>query len=560
MRSLDSSRGRPLRVLLAVLAGLIGVVAGPVAMASAHAELLRSSPAAGSVLTTSPERITLTFSERVEVSLGAIRLLDGSGKDVAIGAAEHVTGDNSAVTVVLPHLPDGSYVVDWQVISADSHQVHAAYTFQVGSTTTLQSGVIERAIAGSGTGSAAGGVLDVSRGLVAAGFAIVIGSLVLLSAGIVDLTRRLRRTVLAGAIVATIAGIAAIPLEAGYAANRPLSVLTDGSAWSAVMRTQIGRDWLLRALLIGVGTFALIAAVRSCRTTLWRAIAAGLAVAVALTFSFGGHGDSGRWQTLGVVLTAMHVVAMGIWLGGLVALVLSMAAIAEHRLRQFSSLAFACIAVVVVTGTIQSIRQLGAFSSLTSTRYGQLLIWKLVAVALVLFVASMSRRVVLGKLVGGAAVQALPAGAAVARLDRETLRRSMTLEVVFGVLILAITSSLMAANPSAAGNNKPYSASLAQSGYIASISLDPARVGSNQLHVYLSSVTSSLDNPDNVTVQLADPARAVAPIQLTVTPAGAAHYVAVAELPYAANWMLTITARYHTFDQVIFTTVVPIHA
>lgn len=552
---------RPLILLLCgTILGLLVLLGGPATIASAHAELLSSSPAAGSVSAVPPDHITLTFGENVEISLGAIRLLDGTGNEVSIGPAEHPAGDHSAVTVSLPVLAEGSYVVDWQVISADSHQVHAAYTFQVGTKTTLQSGVIEAAIAGSGTGRAAGGALDASRGLVAAGFAVVLGSLVAVAAGIVTMSKRLRLTIVASGLIAAAAGLVAIPLEAGYAANRSLSVLTDGSAWRAVMQTQVGRDWLLRAVLIGVGTLVLANTTAWSNGRGWRIAASLTALAVALTFAFGGHGDTGRWHLLGIALTVVHVLAMGIWLGGLVALMLVMASVEEHRVRQFSRLAFVSVAAVVVTGSIQAVRQLGSVSALTSTRYGQLLIWKLVAVALVLFVASMSRRLVYGRVVGVSTIQALPAGAAVARLDRETLRRSVTLEVIFGVVILAVTSSLMAANPSAAGNFKPYASSLTQSGYVASISLDPARVGSNQLHVYLSSINSSLDNPDNVTVELSDPARNVAPLELTVTPAGPSHYVAVAELPYAAKWTMTITARYHTFDQVIFRTVVAIRA
>ena len=43
-----------------------------------------------------------------------------------------------AVTVdTVPTLADGSYVVDWKVVSADSHpSAPPAYTFQVGTTST----------------------------------------------------------------------------------------------------------------------------------------------------------------------------------------------------------------------------------------------------------------------------------------------------------------------------------------------------------------------------------------------------------------------------------------
>jgi copper transport protein len=547
------------RWLVALVIGLLTAILGPAAGASAHAELLASEPAAGAILASTPTSITLRFSEAVEISLGAIRLVDGVGTQVQIGPTTHPGGDRSVVSAVLPPLGDGSYVVDWRVISADSHQVHAAYTFQVGQHATLQPGVVATAIASGGTGRAAGVALAVSRALVAASFAVVVGSLVVLSGGLVGLTRRLRRTVQVAAAVGALGGLSAIPAEAAYATNRSLAVVTDPSAWRAVLQTDIGRDWLLRAVLLGVGSAVLVALIESNKSRQFRALGVGLATVTALTFAFGGHGNTGRWHAVGVVATVVHVLAMAVWLGGLVALWQAIGDVDTRSVRRFSWLAFCCVAGVVLSGSLQSVRQLASLSNLTSTRYGQLLILKLGAVALTLFVAALSRKTVHGGVLRGRSTETVLAGNEPVELDRETLRRSVSSELIFGALALAITSVLMAANPSAAGSAKPFAVSLIQDNYVASISIEPARVGPNQMHVYLSSVTGSLDNPDNVTIQLSDPSRDVAPIELVVQPAGAAHYVAVGQVPYAATWTLSINARYHTFDQVIFTTTVRIN-
>ena len=79
------------------------------------------------------------------------------------------------------------------------------------------------------------------------------------------------------------------------------------------------------------------------------------------------------------------------------------------------------------------------------------------------------------------------------------------------------------------------------------------------MHIYLSSPGGSLDQPDDVQVQISDPTRDVAPIDIAVQPAGASHYIAdTAEFPYAGTWTLTINARYHQFDEIPFTTSVKI--
>ncbi|MGZ4770069.1 MAG: copper resistance CopC family protein, partial [Ilumatobacteraceae bacterium] len=98
------------------LAALVGV-----GQASAHSELLSSDPQPGQVLDQSPEHVTLTFNEDVEISLGAIRVFDGTGKSIDVSAARHPNGHGEIVEVDVPKLSNGSYVVDWRVVSADSH-------------------------------------------------------------------------------------------------------------------------------------------------------------------------------------------------------------------------------------------------------------------------------------------------------------------------------------------------------------------------------------------------------------------------------------------------------
>ncbi len=61
-------------------------------------------------------------------------------------------------------------------------------------------------------------------------------------------------------------------------------------------------------------------------------------------------------------------------------------------MTRFSRLAFASVAVLVVTGVYQSWRGLGSWDALAGTTYGRLLTLKLVAVALLLGAAAVSRR------------------------------------------------------------------------------------------------------------------------------------------------------------------------
>jgi copper transport protein len=537
----------------------VAVLVG-VGQASAHSQLLSSDPQAGAVLDEAPAHVTLTFNEDVEISLGAIRVFDGTGRSVDVSAARHPDGHAEIVEVDLPKLANGSYVVDWRVVSADSHPVHAAYVFQVGPDSNLAPGLLDQVISSSHTGRAAGAGLGVSRSLVTAAIAIVFGGLLVCGLGIVPFGRRQRLVISVAAIVGAVAGLLALPLEVGYTAGRSLSVITDGSAWRAVANTTIGLAWIIRAASILLTAEILLLTRSRCRQTLWQVVAIIGLVVAGTASAYGGHGAAGRWHYMGVFLTILHVSAMAVWLGGLAMLVISFSSVQRREATRFSSLAIVAVTTIVITGLVQALRQVGSLDALTGTSYGKLLIWKVVIVAAVLAVATVARKSTHGRLALTGHVVEAPVGASVGAaavgdngFDRARLRRAVTIEALLAVGIVIVTSLLMAANPSLAASSGPFSATLTSKGYLATVNVVPARVGTNDVHVYLSSPSSSLDQPDNMTVTIQDPSRGVNPITIDVTKAGPGHYTTnAATFPYAATWQLVVTARYG-FDEVVFT-------
>lgn len=542
------------RAVVAVAAGLALATFVGVGRVSAHAELLSSDPQPGAVLDTPPSHVTLTFNEPVEISLGAIRVFDGTGKSVDISPARHPNGRGEVVEVDLPKLAPGSYVVDWRVVSSDSHPVHAAFTFQVGPDSNLASGLLDRIIGSSHTGKAASVGLGVSRSLMTAAIAVVFGGLLACALGIVPFGRRQSLAIGIAAAVGAVAGLLAMPLEVAYTAGRSLSVITDGSAWRAVFDTSIGVAWVVRAAALGVTAAVLLITASRSREWWWRALLVIGLVTVGIASAYGGHGASGRWHYLGVLVTMLHVSSMAVWLGGLALLVLSFNQLERDGAERFSRIALLAVAGIVVTGTIQGFRQAGSIDGLTGTSYGKLLIWKLVAVAVVIAVASVARAATHGRLsLSPVSAQPASVGAASAGFDRARLRRATVIEIVLAVVVVIITSLLMAANPSQATASAPFSATLTSGGYLSTITVSPGRVGPNEVHIYLSSPNSSLDQPDAVDVTIQDPSRGVDPIAIPVVKAGASHVISnSATFPYAATWRMVVTARYG-FNEVKFT-------
>jgi copper transport protein len=94
-----------------------------------HAELIAVSPAAGSVLETSPAEIRLTFSEPI-ASGSQLVLIDAQFVEVTGVVPERAEND-TVLLAALPPLPNGVYTVEYDVLSADNHFVRGSYEFAV---------------------------------------------------------------------------------------------------------------------------------------------------------------------------------------------------------------------------------------------------------------------------------------------------------------------------------------------------------------------------------------------------------------------------------------------
>ncbi|QTV80357.1 copper resistance protein CopC [Microbacterium sp. NIBRBAC000506063] len=84
------------------------------------------------MLEEAPRAAELLFNEPVRLIDGGIRLFLGDGSDPVILSARTV---DTTVTVALPiDLAEGSYALSYRVVSADSHPIAGAISFQIGET------------------------------------------------------------------------------------------------------------------------------------------------------------------------------------------------------------------------------------------------------------------------------------------------------------------------------------------------------------------------------------------------------------------------------------------
>ena len=101
-------------------------------MAAAHAHLQSSLPAAKAQVTTSPDALTLSFSENIEAAFSGVTLLDSAKKPVVTAKARVESDQKNRLIVGLPQpLKAGSYQVNWHVLSVDGHKTAGSYRFSV---------------------------------------------------------------------------------------------------------------------------------------------------------------------------------------------------------------------------------------------------------------------------------------------------------------------------------------------------------------------------------------------------------------------------------------------
>jgi copper transport protein len=581
---------------------VLGVVlASTATAASAHATLESTDPVNGTTYAPAraPRSVSLRYGEPVGAQLGAVRVYDEEGRLLRAGPPTHPHGDGSTVRVSLPHLGSGTYVVTWRVISADTHPVSGAFTFQIGSGGRDVSQLTTRLLSSAEGSELVGIVYGVARFVVFASVLLVVGAVVFVSY-VWPQGRGARgaRRVVRGAIgLAVLVSFVAFAVEGVYAAAFPLADLLRSDVLSNTAHARYGQMALLRvALLVALGLLYERASRRSDHEgwpRWWYGASGALAVGLALTLTEASHATTGRWTALAVPADALHVLGASIWLGGLVVLLaVVLAAPATDQsattVRRFSPVAFAAVVVIIATGVLQSVRQVGSFGALTGTTYGRLLLAKIVAVGVLVAIASASRRVVqhwydrragdtdvdmddvddrVLVSVGAAEPPVPPARLAtepqlVAATDRRRheLRVSVFAEVVVAVVVLVITALLVDARPAYEVATGPQIVTMKSDKLWFDVVIDPAVAGrANQVHLTAVTPTGGFADPLEMTMELREPARDVGPLTVPLIRAGPGHLLTYGfVVPFPGRWQVTVRALLSQVDEVTASTIVTV--
>ncbi|HSF35104.1 MAG TPA: copper resistance protein CopC [Nocardioides sp.] len=534
----------------AALVALALVVLGA-APAWAHAELIDTDPAEGSVVETAPDAVTLTFSEPVRLTEQEIAVYDAAGEEVE--ATSRANG--AEVTVGLTGaagLADGTYVVSWNVLSGDGHPISGALTFSVGAPSASVSATPEPQSSSADVTVVRDVVTVITYVglLLAAGLALFLALVLPRTWAGTETRARLRRLLTYAAVVGAAGIVLQVPVAAVYGQGLELSDVV-----SAFDPGLVGNELLSAAMvLVGLGVTAGAATdAPPDRTRGW--LLAGGAVLALAGPSVVGHTRAFEPPLLLVASDVLHLVAGATWLGGLVGLVLSLRALAGREvlaattLARFSTLAGGLLLAVAATGTFLAWRIVGSWSGLVETRYGWLLLAKVAIALLVVGLGAWNRW------------RTLPAVERAAGFgDREraaaAVTRTVRAEAVLLVALLGVTGFLVNQSPrpapvAAASGTTGVGAAEAGDLRVLAV-MDPRREGVNTLLVQVQDASGEpYDPPANPVVDLGAEGFDLGTV--AVRPIAAGTYRGEVVVPQAGEWEVQVSLPLSRFDNPVTT-------
>ena len=326
--------------------------------AGAHAFLEASTPATGASLAHAPRTVTLLFTEPVSAALTHVQLSDGRG--AAIGTPKATAGRTAReLRVQLPRLATGAYRLTYSTVSQDDlHTTRGALAFGAG-VVAPSARAAPAATPRTSIGESIAHLFDLTA------LCVLIAICVLLASDLPAPVRsRVRRFAAIALPALLLAGAVAL---AGKTSDLPLRTVLANTAWGHAM---VIRELAIVATLIAVATRR-------------RRLAAGLLVPVAAAEAASGHAAS--LDAAAVLAMTLHILAAGLWVGGLIVLALVLPGL-ERRdvidtLRRFGRLAAASVLVLVATGVYSAGRQVTSLDALLSTTYGWSLVGKVALLA-----------------------------------------------------------------------------------------------------------------------------------------------------------------------------------
>jgi copper transport protein len=521
--------------------------------ASAHSGLERSDPPNGGVVAVGRSALTLWFTEAIAAGASTFDLQTSDGVRVALTVSVSETDAGGIVRIRTQPLAKATYQLDWRVLAVDDgHSSGGSVLFGVGTRPEVV------ASAAGQTPDAPGLLLrwlDLSAIMLAIG-ALAVSGRVFGSMGEIGATPR-QRSRFIGALAAGVAVVtgAITPFVLTQRGGSSLGLWFDAT-WATLTGTPWGNLWLAREIALVIAAGALCAATRSIGSRAGVQIAAvALAAAVCLE-SWTGHASTlpGR-SALAAFASASHLVAAGVWAGGLTILAICLIPIMRRHpdkrgpilasaWRAFSPMAAIAAVVLVATGLYEAGRHIPDVRSIVSTVYGGTVAGKLALVAVALTLAGINTLLVNPRLAARAGrVLGRPVGWAPVSLRRfSTVVAAEVLVLVLAVGAASVLTSVPTAREIATATRQTALHTATVDGLFVTFEQLSTGPDQSRLVVRARSIVKLEQTPvSEVSVTLADPTGATSNVLLERIEPG--RYEAETAKPTPGAWRASVALQ-----------------
>ncbi|MBM4233407.1 MAG: hypothetical protein FJ160_04375 [Gammaproteobacteria bacterium] len=535
---------------------LVGALATSSPQGLAHAVLLDSSPKPGEMLMQSPSEVVANFNEGV----GPIffRVLDVQGQPV--GDPGKIRLDGTKMTLPLrASLPNGTYVLTYRVISADTHPVGATFGFSIGEPMKRVDATTD-----AGSRSIWSFAVAVNRWILYAGMLWVTGTAIFLLLLGIDgaLREEARQTARWASVLTAVSYVLAVGFGGADMQLGGANALWQTATWRSGFDSTLSSSAVF-GLVAMLMLYAGFAAGERRRNGF---LIAGVVLAIG-SFLVTGHAATAPPAWLMAPIVGAHLLATAFWIGAFRPLLLSTRLLTASNsgalLQRFSTLAVPAVIVVLISGTAISLKQLGSPTKLFDNDYGSVLLAKIILVFVIIVIAAYNKINLTPKLIANDAAGAVK------------IRRTITLELMLYFIVLAAASALTVTTPPRAlvaiGEAGAAEAKMVMipgglvkrtlknaAAYSAEIELSPAKVGENMLMVTLKDPGGVIvDGAIALEVTVALESAGISEVRLKAEPVGnGMWHLMIGETLIPGDWALTIDGYLTDYDKTSFATTV----
>ncbi|MDR7002358.1 copper resistance protein CopC [Neobacillus niacini] len=374
-------------------------------ISSAHAYIKKSTPVENEILEKPPTKVMIQFDETIQPEFNSVQVFDSNGKRVDLKNGRIDPKQPSILESGLEkNLPNGTYRIQWKVVSNDGHPVQGVIPFQIGESGSGQNSTV---IHTSTKGYTPTLDLIVIRWLQYISNAGYIGVLFFIlvviskeSAEELSVKKPLIKTVKFSFIFLLFSILLSLPLQATILTSSGwMDVFRLSTFQDLILNTQFGAMWLVQVVMLVVLAIpTLLLGRKKVKNDRLDWVCFVLGIGLLLTKSLTSHAASTTNKFLSVSIDFLHLLAASVWIGSLIAMVVLLPMVKKSEtkdvyltiIRKFYKWGLFLVVLLAFTGVFGSLSYIPNLYSLTHTDYGKVLVGKVIFLIFMLLLAAIN--------------------------------------------------------------------------------------------------------------------------------------------------------------------------